>query len=84
VVHTGIATLPEQDAAGGGGAAYSIFPAVVELSSIGVGASWTPTPPLTFEASCAVPLKFAIPTQPHYEAYGRFIFRPLLLGPQPG
>jgi hypothetical protein len=43
-----------------------------------------PTPPLTFEASCAVPMKFAIPTQPHYEAYGRFIFHPLLLWPLPG
>ncbi|WP_079543959.1 hypothetical protein [Bradyrhizobium lablabi] len=76
--------MPEQDAAGDGGAVYSTFPAVVELNSVGVVASWTPTPPLTFEASCAVPLKFAISTQPHYEAYGRFIFRPLLLGPLPG
>jgi len=66
------------------GAVYSTVPTVVELNSVGVGASYTPTPPLTFEASYAVPLKFALPTQPHYELYGRFIFRPLLLLPQPG
>jgi hemolysin activation/secretion protein len=66
------------------GAVYSTVPAVVELNSVGVGASYTPTPPLTFEASYATPLKFALPTQRHYEAYGRFIFRPLLLWPLPG
>jgi hemolysin activation/secretion protein len=66
------------------GAVYSTVPAVVELNSVGVGASYTPTPPLTFEASYAVPLKLALPTQRHYEAYGRFIFRPSLLWPLPG
>jgi hemolysin activation/secretion protein len=60
------------------GAVYSTNPAVVELNSVGTGFSWTPHAALTFEGSYAVPLKFALPTQRHYELYGRFTFRPLL------
>jgi hemolysin activation/secretion protein len=61
------------------GAVYSTVPAVTELHSVGAGLSYTPISSLTFEASYGTPLKFAVPTQPHYEAYGRFIFRPLLV-----
>ncbi|MET4385563.1 hypothetical protein ABIB73_001298 [Bradyrhizobium sp. F1.4.3] len=34
---------------------------------------------MTFEANYATPLKMAVSTQRHYEAYGRIIFRPLLM-----
>ena len=64
------------------GAVYSTFPGIVELTSVGVGFSWAMAPSLTFEGSYATPLKLAISTQRHYEAYGRFIFRPLLMFPK--
>ncbi|MBR1249205.1 ShlB/FhaC/HecB family hemolysin secretion/activation protein [Bradyrhizobium sp. AUGA SZCCT0169] len=64
------------------GAVYSTFPGIVELASIGVGFSWTMAPSLTFEGSYAMPLKLAVSTQRHYEYYGRFIFRPLLMFPK--
>lgn len=64
------------------GAVYSTFPGITELSSAGVGFSWTYVPCMTFEASYATPLKMAVSTQRHYEAYGRFIFRPLLMFPK--
>ena len=61
------------------GAVYSTFPGVTELGSVGVGFSWTYAPFMTFEANYATPLKMAVSTQNHYEAYGRVIFRPLLM-----
>lgn len=61
------------------GAVYSTFPGVTELASVGVGFSWTYSPFMTFEANYATPLKMAVSTQNHYEAYGRIIFRPLLM-----
>lgn len=61
------------------GAVYSTFPGVTELASVGVGFSWTYAPCMTFEANYATPLKMAVSTQNHYEAYGRVIFRPLLM-----
>ncbi|PJG56132.1 ShlB/FhaC/HecB family hemolysin secretion/activation protein [Bradyrhizobium forestalis] len=61
------------------GAVYSTFPGVTELASVGVGFSWTYAPCMTFEANYATPLKMAVSTQNHYEAYGRIIFRPLLM-----
>ena len=61
------------------GAVYSTTPKVVELQSVGFGMSYTPTPPMTFEASYGTPVRFALATQQHFAAYGRFIFRPLLL-----
>jgi hemolysin activation/secretion protein len=61
------------------GAVYSTFPGITELSSVGVGFSWTYAQFMTFEANYATPLKMAVSTQRHYEAYGRIIFRPLLM-----
>jgi len=61
------------------GAVYSTFPGITELGSVGVGFSWTYASFLTFEANYATPLKMAVSTQNHYEAYGRVIFRPLLM-----
>ncbi|MCK1650974.1 ShlB/FhaC/HecB family hemolysin secretion/activation protein [Bradyrhizobium sp. 149] len=61
------------------GAVYSTFPGITELGSIGVGFSWTYASFMTFEANYATPLKMAVSTQHHYEAYGRVIFRPLLM-----
>lgn len=61
------------------GGVYSTFPGVTELASVGVGFSWTYAPFMTFEANYATPLKMAVSTQNHYEAYGRVIFRPLLM-----
>lgn len=61
------------------GAVYSTFPGVTELASVGVGFSWTYASFMTFEANYATPLKMAVSTQNHYEAYGRVIFRPLLM-----
>ncbi len=61
------------------GAVYSTFPGVTEMSSVGVGFSWTYAPFMTFEANYATPLKVSVSTQNHYEAYGRVIFRPLLM-----
>ncbi|UQD75773.1 BamA/TamA family outer membrane protein [Bradyrhizobium japonicum] len=61
------------------GAVYSTFPGVTELASVGVGFSWTYASFMTFEASYATPLKMAVSTQNHYEAYGRVILRPLLM-----
>ncbi|EJN11738.1 hemolysin activation/secretion protein [Bradyrhizobium sp. YR681] len=65
------------------GAVYSTFPGVTELASVGVGFSWTYAPCMTFEANYATPLKMAVSTQNHYEAYGRVIFRPLLMFQKP-
>jgi len=61
------------------GAVYSTFPGVTEMASVGVGFSWTYAQFMTFEANYATPLKMAVSTQNHYEAYGRVIFRPLLM-----
>ncbi|MDD1526698.1 ShlB/FhaC/HecB family hemolysin secretion/activation protein [Bradyrhizobium sp. WBOS7] len=61
------------------GAVYSTFPGVTEMSSVGVGFSWTYAPFMTFEANYATPLKVSVSTQNRYEAYGRVIFRPLLM-----
>ena len=65
------------------GAVYSTFPGVTELASVGVGFSWTYASFMTFEANYATPLKMAVSTQNHYEAYGRVIFRPLLMFQKP-
>lgn len=64
------------------GAVFSTFPGIVELSSVGAGFSWTFAPSLTLEASYATPLKLALSTQRHYEAYTRLTFRPLLMFPK--
>jgi hemolysin activation/secretion protein len=61
------------------GAVYSTSPAEIDLTSVGCGLSWTPVPAFRFEASYGVPTRLAVPGQPHYEAYGRVIFQPLLL-----
>ncbi|AWM00459.1 ShlB/FhaC/HecB family hemolysin secretion/activation protein [Bradyrhizobium amphicarpaeae] len=61
------------------GAVYSTFPGVTEMASVGVGFSWTYAQFMTFEANYATPLKMAVSTQNHYEAYGRVILRPLLM-----
>ena len=61
------------------GAVYSTFPGITELGSVGVGFSWTYASFMTFEANYATPLKMAVSTQNHYEAYGRVILRPLLM-----
>jgi len=61
------------------GAAYSTAPAEVDLTSSGVGLSWAPVPSLTFEASIGFPWRGAVPDQPRDTAYGRVIFRPLML-----
>ncbi|MDI3559415.1 ShlB/FhaC/HecB family hemolysin secretion/activation protein [Bradyrhizobium sp. Arg816] len=65
------------------GAVYSTFPGITELGSVGVGFSWTYASFMTFEANYATPLKMAVSTQNHYEAYGRVIFRPLLMFQKP-
>lgn len=65
------------------GGVYSTFPGVTELASVGVGFSWTYASFMTFEANYATPLKMAVSTQNHYEAYGRVIFRPLLMFEKP-
>ncbi|MDA9449840.1 MULTISPECIES: ShlB/FhaC/HecB family hemolysin secretion/activation protein [Bradyrhizobium] len=65
------------------GAVYSTFPGVTEMASVGVGFSWTYAQFMTFEANYATPLKMAVSTQNHYEAYGRVIFRPLLMFQKP-
>ncbi len=61
------------------GAVYSTFPGSPSCASVGVGFSWTYASFMTFEANYATPLKMAVSTQNHYEAYGRVIFRPLLM-----
>lgn len=61
------------------GAVFSTSPVRMQLDSSGVGASWTPFPALTIEASVGVPWHTVVPTQNHYEAYGRISFRPLML-----
>ncbi|WP_298887211.1 hypothetical protein [uncultured Bradyrhizobium sp.] len=58
---------------------YSTAPGITEMTSVGVGFSWTYAPFMTFEANYATPMKLAVSTQRHYEAYGRVIFRPLLM-----
>lgn len=65
------------------GGVYSTFPGVTELASVGIGFSWTYASFMTFEANYATPLKMAVSTQNHYEAYGRVIFRPLLMFQKP-
>ncbi|MCP3407043.1 ShlB/FhaC/HecB family hemolysin secretion/activation protein [Bradyrhizobium sp. CCGB01] len=65
------------------GGVYSTFPGVTELASVGIGFSWTYASFMTFEANYATPLKMAVSTQNHYEAYGRVIFRPLLMFEKP-
>jgi hemolysin activation/secretion protein len=65
------------------GAVYSTFPRVNELASVGVGFSWTYASFMTFEANYATPLRMAVSTQNHYEAYGRVILRPLLMFQKP-
>lgn len=65
------------------GEVYSTFPAKIALTSFGTGLSWTPVPSLTFQTSYGQPLRIAVVDQPHYEAYIRVIFRPLLLGEKP-
>jgi hemolysin activation/secretion protein len=62
-----------------GGAAFSTSPSVIQLDSSGLGASWTPFPALTIEASVGVPWHKVVPTQERYEVYGRISFRPLAL-----
>ena len=61
------------------GEVYSTSPARIAVMSFGAGLSWTPVPPFTFQASYGQPIRVVIPDQPHYEAYVRVIFRPLLL-----
>lgn len=61
------------------GSVYSSDPARTQLDSSGVGASWTPTPSLTFEGSVGVPWRVVVPGQPNRQLYGRVTFRPLLL-----
>ncbi|MGY8636230.1 ShlB/FhaC/HecB family hemolysin secretion/activation protein [Bradyrhizobium sp. 14AA] len=61
------------------GAVYSTFPGVTEMTSVGIGFSWTYASFMTFEANYATPLKMAVSTQHHYEAYGRVTLRPLLM-----
>jgi hemolysin activation/secretion protein len=61
------------------GAVYSVAPAEIELLSVGAGMSWSPIAPLTFEAVYGAPLLAAVPIQPHYQVYGRVIFKPLLI-----
>lgn len=64
------------------GAVFSTAPGIVELSSVGGGFSWEFAPSIRIEASYATPLKLALSTQRHYEAYARLIFRPLLMFPK--
>lgn len=61
------------------GAVFSTSPKRTQLDSSGVGASWTPFPALTIEASVGVPWHTVIPTQNRYEVYGRISIRPLAL-----
>lgn len=61
------------------GAVFSTSPKRTQLDSSGVGASWTPFPALTIEASIGVPWHTVVPAQNRYEVYGRISFRPLAL-----
>lgn len=61
------------------GAVFSTAPSRLQLDSSGVGASWTPFPALTIEASVGVPWHTVVPTQNRYEVYGRISLRPLAL-----
>lgn len=61
------------------GAVFSTFPAITQLDSAGVGLSWTPYAPVTFEASVGVPWRDVIVGQSRYEFYGRVTLRPLQL-----
>jgi len=63
------------------GEAYSTFPAVRNLSSLGAGLSWTPLNYLTFEATFAAPQIEVVASQPKYEGYFRVSLRPLLIWP---
>ena len=60
---TGVLDIPTEDA----------------TRSSGVGASWTPTPSLTFEGSVGFPWRVVVTDQPRQQFYGRVTFRPLLL-----
>ncbi len=61
------------------GAAFSTAPARTQLDSSGFGASWTPFPALTIEASVGIPWHSVVATQNRYEVYGRISIRPLAL-----
>lgn len=61
------------------GAVFSTFPQVTQLDSAGVGMSWTPFAPVTFEASVGIPWRTVIVGQSNYEFYGRVTLRPLQL-----
>ena len=61
------------------GEVFSTFPARTALYAAGGGASYTPHPSVTFEASIGVPWKTVVPEQPKYQLYFRGVFRPLLL-----
>ncbi|MFA6266997.1 MAG: ShlB/FhaC/HecB family hemolysin secretion/activation protein [Pseudolabrys sp.] len=61
------------------GAVFSTFPAITQMDSSGIGMSWTPYAPITFEASVGVPWRTIMADQSHYEFYGRVTLRPLQL-----
>jgi hemolysin activation/secretion protein len=61
------------------GAVFSTFPSVTQLDAAGVGLSWTPYAPITFEASVGVPWRTVIVGQARSEFYGRVTIRPLQL-----
>lgn len=61
------------------GAVFSTSPSVTQLDSAGVGLSWTPYAPITFEASVGVPWRTVIVGQARSEFYGRVTIRPLQL-----
>jgi hemolysin activation/secretion protein len=61
------------------GEVFSTFPPRTALYAGGAGASYTPHPSVTFEASFGRAFKFVVPEQPRYQAYFRTVFRPLLL-----
>ncbi|MBS0246214.1 MAG: ShlB/FhaC/HecB family hemolysin secretion/activation protein [Proteobacteria bacterium] len=61
------------------GAVFSTSPSVTQLDSAGVGLSWTPYAPITFEASVGIPWRTVIVGQARSEFYGRVTIRPLQL-----
>jgi hemolysin activation/secretion protein len=61
------------------GEVFSTFPPRTALYSGGAGASYTPHPSITFEASFGHAFKAVVPEQPHHQVYFRTVFRPLLL-----
>ena len=66
------------------GSVFSTAPSQINLVSAGAGASWSPFAWVTLEASLGVPLLAVVPGEPHYQAYGRVILKPLLLVNQQG